>query len=84
MAVVAVKKVGGLKVEKGVPLPPLSGGRARYPWDAMEIGDSFFVPGRTSVEMAAIAASASHAKRRSGWRFSCRAESDGARVWRIA
>jgi hypothetical protein len=34
-----------LKIEKGIPLPPTTMGRARiYPFKEMEIGDSFFVP----------------------------------------
>lgn len=36
-------KVSGLA--KGVPLPPVSGGggKAKYPWETMEVGDAFFV-----------------------------------------
>jgi hypothetical protein len=29
------------KIEKDIPLPPAR--RARYLWDAMQVGDSFFV-----------------------------------------
>ena len=34
-------------IDKGVPLPSkkITGPKALYPWDDLEVGDSFFVPG---------------------------------------
>ena len=62
---------GKVEIEKGIPIPPK---RGRYPWNNMEVGDSFF-----AIERVA----ASWASRRHGRRFSMRREGDGWRVWRI-
>lgn len=48
-------------VDKNVPVPDTvtryGGGVAKYPWDQMEVGDSFFVPKITVKRAASIAGS---------------------------
>jgi hypothetical protein len=75
-------------IEKGIPLPPQRSNRNgrqggwKYNWGAMEVGDSFFVPGRTAYSMRAVATQ-TPAKKYPKWRFSIREVDGGARIWRI-
>lgn len=88
------------EIEKGIPVPTRgknahANGRHFYPFEDMEIGDSFWVPdpaGHTCTK-SAITAFAS----RSGWKFTLRGQAQdgrmnrvvgkkserGTRVWRI-
>lgn len=70
-----------IKIEKGIPIPPGAGGWRKYPLGEMEIGDSFFAPGRKAGD---ISGGFAYHK---GKKFSARtcAENgvDGVRVWRI-
>jgi hypothetical protein len=80
-------------VDKGVPLPTGINDKGRpglYPWDSMEVGDSFFVPGKTRKQFAT---QASAAGRRLGLKFVVRKDIvgdtlahqvAGIRVWRAA
>lgn len=70
-------------IEKDVPLPIGAGERGprKYPWNEMEVGDSFVVAKRTA-SVSGICASAS---RRTGRKFVSRAiDANTCRVWRIA
>ena len=70
-----------IEIETGLPLPsPKRGFPSKYPWDKLEVGQSFFVsdpsrhfPSTISVE-----------GRKRGRKFSQRAMDGGIRVWRIA
>ncbi len=68
-------------IDKDVPLPAKAtvGRKSKYPFDLMEVGDSFFVPGK--VRMASTVGQAS---RRLGRRFVWNEETSGVRVWRAA
>ena len=69
-------------IEDDHPLPALAQPRGRketYPWSSTEVGQSFYVPGKTVKQMHS---SASKAKSRTGRTFAVRAEGDGVRVWR--
>jgi len=72
------------KIDKGVTKPERGRGRGRpdkYPWKAMKIGDSFFVP--TGEEFKGIrGATAAATKRHAPKRFSSRKVDGGIRVWR--
>ena len=69
------------KIEKGVPMPRNgAGGRTKYPWDKMEVGDSFFVPGTRNRGVNPGAASL----RLSPKKFAMRKVDGGTRIWRIA
>ncbi len=65
------------KIEKGVPKPS---GWGRYPFRAMEVGDSFFAAGVTATRLS----NASSSHRYDGRRYTARTVDGGARVWRIA
>ena len=85
LVIIAVQRyVRGLvmKIDKGIPLRPrdLSGGR-KYPFNAMDVGDSIWVE-RARAESAKVCAII-HGKR-FGKRFSAREEGAGRRKWRIA
>ena len=69
-----------IKIEKGIPMPaPYV--RKRFPFDDMEVGDSFFVPDATP---RSIAGSVSQARKRlPGRMFNCRRVDGGTRVWRL-
>jgi hypothetical protein len=66
-----------------VPIPDQSVKRGRgpiYPWKTMEIGDSFFIEGKTSTYGATLA----HQRKHTGHRYTCRTVDGGVRIWRIA
>lgn len=70
------------KISKMVPLPNESGsgeGVARYPFEEMEIGDSFFVS--HSLGESVKAAYCSYGKRHNK-KFVSRRVGNGRRVWR--
>jgi hypothetical protein len=70
-------------IEKNVAIPAASrtgGGKSKYPWAQMEIGDSFFVPG-AKVETFYTLVSAQNKK--GDARFICRKIDGGVRVWRV-
>lgn len=70
-------------IEKGIPLPEKHV-RWKYPFDQMEIGDSFFVANKDTTQMSALC---KRAAKRLGRRFvTAKAESGddtGCRVWRM-
>jgi len=73
------------EVEKGIPVVPRRGparGR-KYPFAAMEVGDSFLAPGyaRNRINASVYRWKSSHL----GQQFAIRAVDDGCiRVWRVA
>ena len=70
-----------IKIDKNVPIPPdrLSRGR-KYPWDELEVGDSFFVEGKKFEPLRVSAAQIGKAKAR---KFIARQVDGGVRVWRV-
>ena len=75
-----------IEIETGVPMPESKGvgRRLRYPLLEMEVGQSFFAPGRNAAQMSAYTG---YVRRKYGKSFQARtlAENgvDGCRVWRI-
>lgn len=73
------------KIEKDVPPPPTPTGELIYPFAEMEVGDSFFAPGK---KQKAVSQSARKYGKRTGTRFSSRTTVEdgvqGVRVWRIS
>jgi uncharacterized protein (DUF2249 family) len=73
-----------IQIEKSVPLPKKEDGRKRtkFPWDSMEVGDSFFVEGtkRTSMSSNITQINATRAPKK----FTQRSVEGGVRVWRVA
>lgn len=74
-----------LKIDKDVPIPASDpGGRPeKYPWQKMEVGDSFLIPLESMKHKSAINL-AYQAGQRTGRKFSGRRIEGGTRVWRIA
>lgn len=74
------KTMGTVKIEKGIPIPNVNknGRKKKYPWDTMEIGDSFVMPRPSGVGIK-------QADVRYGRKFTARKiDATSARVWRIA
>jgi len=68
-----------IKIEKGIIKPESTTKREqKYPWDQMEVGDSFLVTGVKLTSTKAMCYK--HAPKK----FSARLVKDGVRVWRDA
>lgn len=69
-------------IEKGIPVrdprADANETRRKYPWSAMEVGDSFFA----TVSANALRTTAAYHARKTGREFIVRKENDGARAWR--
>ena len=78
--VLLFNKENGMKVEKGIPAPAPRE-VVEYPYDDMEVGDSFFVEGGTLNKLC-------YQNRKAGIRldakFTVRKVEGGVRVWRLA
>ena len=70
-------------IDRGVPLPEKNV-RWKYPFEQMEVGDSFFVVNKDTTQMSALC---KRAATRLGGRFvTAKVEHDGGsgvRVWRM-
>lgn len=78
-----------MTIEKGIPIPPdcRNGGKPRkYPFDEMEIGDSFLChgPSPSTIMNRLMAAASNYRKRNQNeFKIATRSMDDGVRVWRI-
>lgn len=68
-------------IEKGIPVPKQvgAGRRNKYPFDAMEVGDSFFIK---DGKVKTFSRTCGHHGKRLGRRFASRTVDGGVRVWR--
>jgi hypothetical protein len=80
-----------IKLDKGVPIPPRTRGHGphrKFPWEEMEIGDSFFVPKKGKHYPQTDVSAKSYVKRHlatmAGKKFAARRNSEGVRIWRVA
>jgi hypothetical protein len=72
------------EIEKGIPVPRPSGRRAKaYPFEKMEIGDSFLVPLERDKSPSSIHSAISQAKKRLNINLTSARVEGGVRVWRI-
>ena len=75
------------KIEDNVPLPKARRKRGELykTADALEVGQSFYVsdPPRGRNGLLLVITRLSYLSRKTGKKFTSRAEGDGARVWRI-
>ena len=80
------------EIEKNVPIVNKTnggGGRPpKYPWEQMEVGDSFYVPKPDKLknirDLRSNLLNASRVYvRRYGWQFTTSEEGEGIRIWRI-
>lgn len=73
-----------IEVTKGVPMPGVTRkfGLRRYPFNQMEVGDSFAVP--KDADSKAVRTAAYCYGGRHGMKFACRKVDDGYRIWRVS
>ena len=72
-----------LTIEKNIPVPGInrrSNKRKRSVWWYMEVGDSVFIPNRSSSGFKGAYARVEEAN---GWKFTMRSVDGGLRVWRV-
>lgn len=71
-----------VEIETNIKMPKYDG-RSKYPWEELEIGDSFLLDSnhhrRSGYEMAA-----ERSRRSSPKQFKARKVEQGTRIWRIA
>ena len=73
------------KIEKGIrPVKDGRSGNIRYPFRAMKVGDSFFVPIAEANEGSMRMSPYAFSKRNPEYKFSIRKLKDGYRVWRVS
>lgn len=67
-----------MKIEKNIPIPTKAsaGRKSMFPWEDMQVGDSFFVSEHKSPP------SAPSRVRKEGMKFTSRSVDGGFRVWR--
>lgn len=77
-----------LKIEKNVPIPEATRGRGRgktkHGFENMDVGDSMFFDGYSSVQNATPYQSAALHGKKFGKKFSGRIVDGGLRIWRIS
>lgn len=72
-----------IKIEKNIPIPEARSGKQIYPWDALDVGDSFAF--RDGVTSGTAHRQAHAAGKKYGRKFSVRTRPDGThRCWRVA
>lgn len=70
------------EIDKSIPIPAGGrGGKSKYPFQEMEVGDSVFFPGSNTQGKEMIYAH--NYARRNGKKFSGRSIDGGLRVWRV-
>lgn len=71
------------KIEKNIQIP-LKRTR-KYPFDEMEVGDSFMIEGYTPKKIVSITSSANSfcKTHRNGWKFTVRKIEGDIRIWRV-
>lgn len=70
-----------MQIEKNIP-KPTNHQNAKYPWRAMDVGDSVFFD--KSYDENKVRSSLSHYSKRSGRVYSAHRVDGGLRVWRDA
>lgn len=77
-----------LTIEKNIPIPEAARGRpkgkTKHGFENMDVGDSVFFDGYTSVQNASPYQSAALYGKKYGKKFSGRILDGGLRIWRIA
>ena len=73
------KELTMFEIEKGIEIPEARAGKRTYPWQEMEIGDSFFVKGGTYDQLNSAT---SYAGSRRNKKFVVRVVPEGVRIWR--
>jgi hypothetical protein len=79
-------KARGMKIERGVKLPPARAARNEvYQWAKMRLGDSITVDIDLETRRRAQSAASTYKRRHPGWDYTTRLEpEDGVmRIWRL-
>ena len=66
---------------EAIPLPAKTGRVPKYPWHKLEIGESFFVSGKSANDMGG--AISNNNTRKAPKKFTARTVNGGGRIWRI-
>jgi hypothetical protein len=69
-----------LVFDKNVPLPKRVGQQRKYPFDEMQVGDSFLMTGPDAWKIGTAARAYAHIH---GWKVTIRKTPEGLRCWRI-
>lgn len=74
------------EIEKGIPIPEKAHANCKYPWDKMEVGDSFVVPRNVKPRQHdKLRCYASGVGKKRGQTFYVKPEGEnGFRIWRTA
>ena len=69
-------------IEKGIPVPKMTGAgrKTKYPFESMQVGDSFFVKDGT---VKTLSRSCGTYGKRLERKFTSRTVDGGSRVWRV-
>jgi hypothetical protein len=72
-----------IKIESNIPIPKISkkGRQKVYPFDEMNVGDSFFIEGRTTSQLSSVANNWSKRYDPKA-KFVVKQENKGVRIWR--
>lgn len=70
------------KIEKNVPIAKLASKKPKYPFEQMEVNDSFFVKGDKKKKAAVCVAIYYYKKENPDVKFCTRTNDEGIRVWR--
>ena len=70
-----------IEIRKGVPMPAPT---SKYPWDEMEVGDSFVVPAKTTREKNSVRTAVYNRNRSHPAKtYKTRIVPGGTGVWRV-
>ena len=73
------------RVESGVPIPPVVKSYPKYPFDQMQVGDSFDAGEHSKADKVRVRNAAAMHGRRTGTKFTTRKTDDNRiRCWRVA
>lgn len=76
--------MGKFVIEKGIPVPPIQKkNKNGYPFEHMDVGDSFFVKTDDKGDHIRLTSSVHSFGRIHGMKFSIRMVDGGSRVWRV-
>lgn len=72
-------------VENGIAMPDVvRGSRVKWPYEVLEVGESFLVPGEGKNLVVGVCARNKKFSERLGRRFTAKRVEGGVRVWRVS
>ncbi len=73
-----------MKIETGIPIPKnVRGRKVKYKFQDMEIGNSFFVAGGSSIQVSILTCAKRHAPKRFITEMATVKSKKGYRCWRV-